>query len=123
MPRAHLRSFDAEVWAANRRRDEPLPESVEGQPDRRECLSVLEMRKVGKTLQHVMYLADILRHGDVIDIGPAEKLEEVETSLLASFFAGVGSAGLSDQDLLEMMKNVHDQGGNWRGPDVGGPGT
>jgi hypothetical protein len=42
--------------------------------------------------------------------------------LLASFFAGIGSARWSDQQLLEMMTNVQDRGGNWCGPGSGSPG-
>jgi hypothetical protein len=50
-----------EVWAVNRQRDELILDSVETQPDRRKCLSVvmMEMRKKGKTLDHAVWLAEI----------------------------------------------------------------
>ena len=43
--------------------------------------------------------------------------------VLASFFAGVGSARWSEKPLLEMMTNVQDRGGNWCGPGSGSLGA
>ncbi len=95
-----------EVWAVERGENEPAPQSPLGElPDRRECLSVLELRKEGRTLRQTIYLVDILRQGGVIDLGPKQKVAEVESSLLTSFFAGVGSAQWSDRQLAERLQH------------------
>lgn len=97
----------AEVWVSNR---PELESPVEEQPDRRECLSVLELRSEGRTLHQTMYLVDILRHGGVIDLGPRRKMNEIQTSSLTSFFAGVGSAQWNDRQLAERMQHIRDVG-------------
>jgi len=95
-----------EVWAVERGENQPAPKSpLEELPDRREYLSVLELRTEGRTLHQTMYLVDILRHGGVIDLGPRKKVEEVQSSLLTSFFAGVGSAQWSDPQLAERLRH------------------
>jgi hypothetical protein len=97
----------AEVWVSNK---PELESPVEEQPDRRECLSVLELRKEGKTLHQTMYLVDILRQGGVIDLGPRQKVTEIQGSLLTSFFAGVGSAQWSDRQFAERLRHSQDVG-------------
>jgi hypothetical protein len=102
-----------EVWIVDREGYEPERDGPPmEQPDRRECLSVLEMVvKKGKRLAHSMYVVDVLRQGGVVDLGPAQKIEGLKTTLLASFLAGVGSARMSDQQLLRMMQGMHNLGG------------
>lgn len=100
-----------EVWTVKRRVGEPeLQSSVEDQLDRKEALSVLELRTQGPQLRQTGYLADILRQGGAIDLGPTRTMQKVESTLLPSFFAGVGSARWSDQQLLDML-NSQDFGG------------
>jgi hypothetical protein len=51
-----------EMWAVDRRSGGGKIEGpAEELPDRRECLSVLEMHTDGKALKHTMYLANIIR--------------------------------------------------------------
>ncbi len=105
-------SLVAEVWTVERRAGDPeLQAPVEEQPDHRECLSLLELRREGKKLRQTMYLVDILRQGGVIDLGPTRKMREIDSTLLASFFAGVGSARWTDRQLLERLTNGQDVGG------------
>ena len=94
----------AEVWTLNRREDEPaLPGSLEEHPDRREALSVMELRAEGNQLRQTGYLVEILRQGGTIDLGPTRTMQEVDSTLLPSFFAGVGSARWSDQQFLDRL--------------------
>jgi hypothetical protein len=100
-----------EMWTVERGAGAPeLQSAVEGQPDRKECLSVLELRREGTMLRQTGYLTEILRQGGTIDLGPTRAMQEVDSTLLPSFFAGVGSAQWSDRQLAERLRrgNVGD---------------
>ncbi len=100
-----------EVWTVERGADElTLQSAVEDQPDRKECLSVLALRRQGMQLRQTGYLAEILRQGEVTDLGPTRTMQEVDSTLLPSFFAGVGSAQWNDRQLLDLL-NSQDFGG------------
>src|SRR5580765_144123 len=84
--------FVQEMWFVEREKMEDLPDSPAQEPDRRECLGVLELQTGEQTVEQFFWKVDIIRHGGIIDLGPAQKMEQPESGLLTGFLAGVISA-------------------------------
>ena len=70
------------------------------EPDRRECLGVIELLIDLKqhSVEQNFYRSEILRHGDIINLGPSELAEEVQSNLLTCFLTGVASARYNDRE-------------------------
>lgn len=95
-------AFVVEAWLS---RDTSYKAPSED-PKRREALCVWTLDVDGKNLSQDGYMAEIIRHGDIIDLAKYDKLGKVHNNLLLSFLAGFVSAEMSDQELKQMMDRL-----------------
>lgn len=104
--------FAQEMWYVMRPIGEPLPDSPAKEPDRKEMLVVLELivNAEQNRFEQCMYGAEILRHGDMIDLASTRQMQEPDTMLLLSLLGGICSAEWSDEEFSEKMRRFQDVG-------------
>jgi hypothetical protein len=102
--------FVQEMWFVSRSSDDTPVKQPSQEPDRRECLGVLELRTAGGTVQQTFCVSEIIRHGGIIDLGPKRETGEPQSGLLSSFLAGMISAQWNDDEFAQRLDRLQNVG-------------
>ena len=100
-----------ETWFVTDVKEENCHIAAGDHPEKREGINALELRvEEGKKLKQRMYMAEIIRHGDLIDIAPFGTIDEVQSSLLLVFLAGISSGIWNDVEFEQVVKRFKEVG-------------
>jgi hypothetical protein len=93
-------AFISEMWVS----DNPVYDFPAQDPDRKEAIAICTYDIVGRDIDQHMWIAEVIRVGDTIDLMPQEEMKVDHNKLLYAFLAGFASHKMSDSELLQMIK-------------------
>ena len=100
----------AEAWFSQVKKEDYNPQKhgrPSQDPNRREGLLVMTLIIKDKKLTQTMQMAEVIRHGNILDLAPlGEKPDVVQSGFLTSALAGICAAALDEETLTELLREA-----------------
>jgi hypothetical protein len=94
--------FVVEVWTSG---DASYKFPVDD-PNHKEAISAWGLEIDGRATKQSGYAAEIIRHGDTVDLLPYGEIEVGHNKIILAFLAGFSSSKMSDRELDKIWANI-----------------
>jgi len=98
-------AFMSETWVSC----DPAYDFSDEDPARREAIIIGVLNIDNKKVSQEMWIAEIVRAGDVVNLLPQEKMGSADNHLLTAFLAGFASAVMSDIEFAQFIVEQHEE--------------